>query len=71
MKSDGLPTLITTVSECCGCGVCAIMCSSGAIEMKEDNEGFLYPYINNEKCVGCNICIKNCILKERRKAARN
>lgn len=45
---------------CNGCGTCALRCPKDAIEMVEDGEGFLYPYINKEKCVNCGLCEKVC-----------
>lgn len=45
---------------CTGCGACKNICPVGAIEMKEDNEGFLYPAINKEKCTNCGMCKKVC-----------
>ena len=45
---------------CCGCGACKSICPQNAIEMIENEEGFLYPEINNEKCVNCGLCKKSC-----------
>ena len=45
---------------CNGCGACALICPVNAIEMIEDEEGFLYPKINQEKCINCNKCRKVC-----------
>lgn len=36
------------------------MCPRQAIKMKKDEKGFIYPYIDSEKCVDCNICRKIC-----------
>ncbi|SDB01964.1 Coenzyme F420 hydrogenase/dehydrogenase, beta subunit C-terminal domain [Butyrivibrio sp. INlla16] len=46
--------------ECCGCGVCYVACPRQCITMKEDNEGFVYPYIDKNLCVNCHICEKCC-----------
>lgn len=57
--------------KCCGCGLCSIKCPFGAIEMKYDNEGFIYPYINKNKCKNCGICLKNCIIKKKNELDNN
>ena len=45
---------------CCGCTACKNICPKNAIEMKEDEEGFLYPNIDKEKCIDCGLCKKVC-----------
>ena len=45
---------------CCGCGACYNACPNKCIEMREDEEGFLYPHIDKEKCIGCGLCEKVC-----------
>lgn len=47
-------------STCCGCGACYNICTSNAIAMQEDSEGFLYPVINPKYCIKCGLCIKIC-----------
>ncbi|MFZ2976082.1 MAG: polysaccharide pyruvyl transferase family protein [Candidatus Moraniibacteriota bacterium] len=51
---------VTKKEGCSGCGACANSCPQKAIEMKEDNEGFLFPNINKQKCIECNICRNIC-----------
>lgn len=46
--------------DCCGCSACANICPHGAIEMVENSEGFLYPEIDQSKCVNCGLCKKTC-----------
>ena len=58
-----MPILYKEKSECCGCGACEAVCPRGSIEMQLDNEGFAYPYIDVNKCVGCMLCIKACPIK--------
>jgi len=56
---------------CSGCGACSHSCRLNAIEMKEDNEGFLYPHINQELCVNCGKCKQVCpFVKEKREGAK-
>ena len=45
---------------CAGCTACYSICPKDAIAMVEDEEGFLYPKVNNEKCVHCGLCKKVC-----------
>lgn len=45
---------------CCGCGACVQGCPKDAISFKLNNKGFEYPYIDDEKCVSCGICVKKC-----------
>lgn len=47
-------------AECYGCGKCMAVCPEKAIEMKADEEGFLYPSIEAEKCIECGACREAC-----------
>ena len=49
---------------CCGCGVCALICPRQAITMCPDEEGFLYPEVDVNKCVNCGLCEKKCAFKK-------
>ena len=46
--------------DCCGCTACQNSCPQNAITMKPDREGFLYPFIDMQLCVDCNICRDVC-----------
>ena len=48
-------------SMCSGCGLCSVVCPQQCIEMQEDNQGYIYPRIDEKKCVHCGICFKECI----------
>lgn len=48
---------------CCGCGACEQVCSTGAITMSDDSEGFLYPEVDHHKCTSCGRCKKVCPLQ--------
>lgn len=45
---------------CTGCSACAAKCPHKAIEMKENNDGFLYPVVVEDKCTNCELCVKIC-----------
>ena len=45
---------------CTGCRACEQLCAHKAIQMLEDNEGFLTATINQEICVDCGLCQKRC-----------
>lgn len=47
---------------CCGCGACEQKCPSGAISMVLNDEGFLYPVVDDERCDNCGLCEKVCPL---------
>lgn len=57
---------------CSGCAACYNVCPNDAITMKEDDEGFLYPEINEKLCTNCLICEKVCqIYNDNNKNAEN
>lgn len=45
---------------CCGCSACYNICPTDAITFQSNNEGFLMPLIDLEKCVDCHKCEKVC-----------
>lgn len=59
-----IPILFEKKEDCCGCTACYAICPQNAITMEPDEEGFLYPVINEEKCVNCKSCIRVCIFKD-------
>ncbi len=48
--------LFLSKSSCCGCSACMNSCPENAITMQPDEEGFLYPVIDDGKCLDCGIC---------------
>ena len=45
---------------CSGCHACVNICPKQCITMASDEEGFLYPVADKEKCVECGLCEKVC-----------
>lgn len=45
---------------CYGCRNCENICPVNAIKMIENQEGFLIPIIDKEKCINCGACDKKC-----------
>ena len=61
-----LPVLFTRKEECCGCTACCSACPAGAIEMREDEEGFAYPRIREDACLRCYQCLAVCPIRAER-----
>ena len=51
MVTKEMPILYKRKEECCGCTACYAICPKEAICMAEDEEGFEYPQINDDKCI--------------------
>ena len=45
---------------CTGCGACAAVCRHGAIDFKDDREGFRMPVVDASRCVRCGACSLAC-----------
>ena len=63
MSKNSPPDLTARRDACSGCSACAAICPQGAIAMEPDEEGFLCPVIDAEKCVRCGLCQKVCAFK--------
>lgn len=46
--------------DCCGCHACQTVCPKKCIEMRADEEGFLYPFTRADECIDCHLCEKVC-----------
>lgn len=46
--------------KCCGCMACMNACPVDAITEREDENGFVYPKIDKDKCVDCGLCERVC-----------
>lgn len=47
---------------CCGCLNCINSCPQKCIALEKDEEGYVYPKINIDKCINCGICENKCPL---------
>lgn len=45
---------------CCGCAACYAICPVGAITMKENENGFLVPAVDENICINCKACQNVC-----------
>ena len=52
--------MICDKNKCTGCFACYNICPKSAIEMVEDDLGYIYPKIIEEKCINCGLCKKIC-----------
>lgn len=46
--------------ECTGCGVCVDCCPKGCISMHPDQNGFVLPVVDKNRCINCKLCEKVC-----------
>lgn len=51
---------IQNKQDCCGCSACVQRCPKQCISLHEDEEGFLYPKVDQETCIDCGLCEKVC-----------
>ena len=52
---------ISQISDICtGCGSCAAICPSAAIQMQPDEHGFLHPAVEAAACTDCGLCARKC-----------
>lgn len=45
---------------CVGCRSCEQSCPKKCIRLRPNEEGFLYPVIDERACINCGICLKRC-----------
>ena len=56
-------TIYDSRIKCSGCTACVAVCPQKCIQMHPDEEGFLYPHVDLEKCIKCNRCKDVCPVK--------
>ncbi len=50
--------------KCTACGACIQKCPENCIELKNNDNGFLYPSVNTTKCIDCGLCDKVCPIEK-------
>lgn len=53
-----------SIDACYGCQACMQICAHKAITMVRNEEGFIYPQIDENKCTDCSMCEKVCPTQE-------
>lgn len=56
---------------CYGCEACSNICPKSAITMIEGYDGFLYPVIDEDKCINCRMCDKACLVLNKKESEKN
>lgn len=56
--------MISSSKKCTGCSACQQVCPKNCISMQPDQEGFLYPVVDESKCIKCGRCVKVCLLEQ-------
>lgn len=57
---EGKIAINPKMNACTGCGACKAVCPVNAITMQLNSKGFLYPEIDEEKCIRCKKCVISC-----------
>jgi coenzyme F420-reducing hydrogenase beta subunit len=56
----GMKDIVSDIRTCTGCSACSQTCPRGAVAMRANDEGFLYPCIDEDKCTDCGLCARIC-----------
>lgn len=51
---------ISNKADCTGCRACEQLCPQGCISILADDEGFLSPAVNEDQCIECGVCLRQC-----------
>ena len=52
--------IVYNIRYCTGCAACSQVCPAGAVKMEADDEGFLFPRIDENLCNDCGVCRRTC-----------
>lgn len=53
---------VVSKNDCTACMACFNACPVDAISMNENEEGFVFPVIDEAKCINCGKCAKSCLV---------
>lgn len=53
-------TVIRIGDRCTGCEACVQLCPTQALSMKQNEEGFYAPFLQESACIGCGKCLSHC-----------
>ena len=56
--------------KCTACGACVQKCPKNCIELKSDDNGFLYPNVKTTECIDCGLCNKVCPIDKHSNEAK-
>ena len=57
---------ICKIDDCVGCGLCQNVCPRNAITMVFNQQGFLQPQVDSEKCIKCFLCRNKCLVNTKK-----
>lgn len=57
---DLMSTIYASKDKCSGCTSCAASCPMQCIQMMSDEEGFVYPIVDEIRCIQCGKCKRVC-----------
>lgn len=66
-----IPVTVISHKDCCGCGVCCLVCPQNCIEFESNHFGFSYPKIDITQCTDCGICRERCPMERSKQIKTN
>ena len=63
--------LLPPADQCCGCASCVDACPQKALSVVEDENSFLSIRVDENKCIGCHLCERQCHLLHPERLTRH
>lgn len=63
--------MINIDDKCCGCTACANVCPLKCISMQMNEEGFIFPIVDNTICIKCGKCERTCPVINKKNIQKN